>query len=239
MTLKEIVQKYREENDLSQREFAARCGLSNAAISIIEGDKVNPKTGKKTVTSIETCIKLAQGMGMTPGTLIEMLDNDIPLRLDMPNMKIGQPAMEVLDARIKRSLPDNIMPISSMGTHKVPLIGSVAAGQPILATESYDVYIDSPAKADYALRVEGDSMEPTYLDGDVVYIRQVDDVDDGTVAVVLVEDEACLKRVYHIKNGLSLVSENPKYPPMIRQIPVYDSIRILGVVVGYTRMYKA
>ena len=136
------------------------------------------------------------------------------------------------------TLPRDVIPISQLHHQQVPMIGSVAAGEPILADESFDIYVDSPVKADYALRVSGDSMEPTYLDGDMVFIRQTPDVPDGTVAVVLVDDSACLKHVYKIKNGVQLVSNNPAYPPMIRTWPEYDVIRILGVVVGYTRMYK-
>lgn len=135
-------------------------------------------------------------------------------------------------------LPADIIPISQLHRQTIPLIGAVAAGEPILATEDCEVYIDAPVKADYALTVEGDSMSPTFIEGDIIYIRQQDDVDDGTVGVVLCEDSACLKHIYHIKNGLQLVSENPKYPPMIRTWPEYDTIRILGKVVGYTRMYK-
>lgn len=217
MTIGELIRKYREENGLSQREFSVKSGVSNVTISMYEKNGINPKTGKPFSIEYETYAKIADAIGMNIDEMFELLGGDA-----------------MID-----TVPKNLISISRESLKRIPLIGSVAAGQPILATESYDVYIDSPAKADYALRVEGDSMEPTYLDGDVVYIRQVDDVDDGTVAVVLVEDEACLKRVYHIKNGLQLVSENPKYPPMIRQIPAYSSIRILGIVVGYTRMYKA
>lgn len=137
-----------------------------------------------------------------------------------------------------RKIPGDLFRISDLRSQTLPILGSVAAGEPILADETYDVYVDSPVKADYALRVQGDSMEPTYLDGDVVYIRKQDDVIDGTVGVVLCEDSACLKHIYHIQNGLQLVSDNPKYPPMIRVLPEYDSIRILGRVVGFTRMYK-
>jgi repressor LexA len=135
-------------------------------------------------------------------------------------------------------LPTNVMPITAMKKHNIPLIGSVAAGQPITANESVEMYVDSPSEADYALKVQGDSMEPTYLDGDVVFIRKTPDVQDGTIAVVLVDDSACLKHVYKIKNGVQLVSDNPKYPPMIRTWPEYDVIRILGIVVGFMRMYK-
>lgn len=135
-------------------------------------------------------------------------------------------------------LPEGITVINTMQRQRIPLVGSVAAGEPICDPEPWDVCVDTPIKADYALRVKGDSMEPTYLDGDVIYIHQQDDVDDGTVGVVLCEDSACLKHIYHIDNGLQLVSDNPKYPPMIRTWPEYDSILILGRVVGYTRMFK-
>lgn len=132
----------------------------------------------------------------------------------------------------------NLVPIDKMPKYKIPLIGSVAAGTPILADQQYDIYVDSPAQADYALTIEGDSMEPLYLNGDVVYIKEQPDVDDGRVAVVLLDDSAALKRVYHAQDGLLLVSENTKYPPKHASFSEYDNIRILGVVVGFTRMYK-
>lgn len=138
----------------------------------------------------------------------------------------------------RNSIVSNVRPLSDQNMARIPLIGSVAAGVPILADEQYDTYIDGPSKADYALRIDGDSMEPTYLNGDVVYIRKTDDVDDGKVAVVLVDDSATLKHCYHIKDGLNLISENPKYAPMIIKYGEYDTIRILGEVCGFTRMYR-
>ena len=216
MELKEILTNYRKENDLSQREFARRCGLSNSLISILEMGK-NPQTKKKMAPDLDTYRKLANAMGISVQKLFEMLGNS---------------------ERVDISMPREVIPIDQLHRQSVRLIGAVAAGEPILADEEYDIYIDAPAKADYALRVQGDSMEPTYLDGDVIYIHQQDDVDDGTVGVVLCEDSACLKHIYHIDNGLQLVSDNPKYPPMIKTWPEYDPIRILGKVVGYTRMFK-
>lgn len=134
-------------------------------------------------------------------------------------------------------LPTNITRISDMEPHKIPIIGDVAAGIPILAEQECDVYIYSPAKADFALRVDGDSMEPRYQYGDIVYIRQQDDVDDGQVGVVIMDDHAALKMIYHIPGGLNLVSLNARYPPMRVTFDEYDTIRILGIVCGYTRMY--
>ncbi len=70
-------------------------------------------------------------------------------------------------------------------------------------------------------------------DGDLVFIRRQDDVDDGQIAAVIVDDSATLKRVYHVPNGLQLLSENSKYPPMLFTCPDCDSIRILGLAVGF------
>lgn len=102
MTLAEIIINYRQEEKLSQREFATKCGLSNAAISNIEKGKVNPSTGKQTVTSIETLMKIASGMGISLDALFEKMDNNIPLRIDFGNyrQKFHPSVVEMLDRRI-------------------------------------------------------------------------------------------------------------------------------------------
>ena len=130
----------------------------------------------------------------------------------------------------------NLIPIRRV---KIPLLGSIAAGEPIRAEQEYDTYVeaDADARSDYALRVDGDSMEPTILRGDLVFIRQQDDVDDGEIAAVLIDDSATLKRVYHVRNGLTLTSDNlAKYPPRMVTYPEHDTIRILGKAVAYKRM---
>lgn len=135
-------------------------------------------------------------------------------------------------------LPENVQPISELPMHRVPMIGEIAAGQPILCEQDYETVVPGPMGADFALTVRGDSMEPTYITGDIVYLRQQDDVDDGQVAAVIIDDEATLKHVYHIPNGLMLVADNKAYPPRVVTMPDYDNIRILGLVIGYTRMYN-
>ncbi len=136
------------------------------------------------------------------------------------------------------SLPSNVQPVSELHMHRIPMIGEIAAGEPILCIQDYETFVPGPMGADFALTVRGDSMEPTYLTGDIVYLRQQDDVYDGQVAAVIIDDEATLKHVYHIPNGLTLVADNTAYPPRVVTLPEYDSIRILGLVIGYTRMYK-
>lgn len=117
----------------------------------------------------------------------------------------------------------------------IPILGEIAAGVPILAEEDAELILcEESLSCDCALKVRGDSMTGARIhDGDIVFIRLQDDVDDGDIAAVVLNDEATLKRVYHIKNGLQLLSENPKYPPMIFTLDECDSIRILGKAVGF------
>ncbi len=130
-------------------------------------------------------------------------------------------------------LPEAAMKISKK---KLPLLGEIAAGQPIFASEEYEYY--SPVDdcgADFCLRVHGDSMTGAGIkDGDVVFIRKQESIDDGEIAAVLVDDEATLKRVYQAPDSITLVSENPKYKPIVYTKKQAKNIRILGKAVSFT-----
>lgn len=135
-------------------------------------------------------------------------------------------------------LPDGIIPISELHMHKIPLLGSVAAGEPIYGPEFPGIIVESPTDADFALKIKGDSMEPSFMDGDLVFVKQVPDVPhDGCVCVMAIDDEATLKRVYRQKDGVMLISSNPTYSPMFYKC-MEHAIRVLGVPVGFTRMLK-
>ena len=100
---------------------------------------------------------------------------------------------------------------------KIPIIGTIAAGQPILAEEHIEDYIDieSTIEADFCLRVKGDSMINANIDnGDYIFIKQQPDVEDGEIAAVLIEEEATLKRVYKVGNYVQLRAENPSFKPI-------------------------
>ena len=217
MTIGEMIKKFREEHDISQRTMATMCGLSNAMISMYEKNGINPKTGKPFKLEYETYFKLANVMGIDIDEMFEKLGDDALVNL----------------------MPHNLHAIKNMNLKSVPLIGKVAAGEPILAEESHEAVILAPSKADYALEIQGESMMPTFLPGDIIYIRKQPDIDHaGQVAVVLLDDEATVKHVYKQQDGLLLISDNPSYEPMLKKYADYDSIRILGKVCGFTRMYK-
>jgi len=119
---------------------------------------------------------------------------------------------------------------------RVPLLGDIAAGAPIYAEQEYESYVlaDEDIKCDFALRACGDSMINARInDGDIVFIREQPDVDNGEIAAVIIDDCATLKRVYHIPGGLQLISENPRYKPMYYTQDNSDDLHILGKAVAF------
>jgi len=121
----------------------------------------------------------------------------------------------------------------------VPIIGEIACGSPITAEENIEGYADVPegVRADFALICKGDSMEPTFKNGDAVLIRKQPDVENGQIAAVSIDGEATLKHVYHQPDGLMLVAENPAYSPIYARADQDNIIIIHGLAVGYTRLF--
>jgi repressor LexA len=118
----------------------------------------------------------------------------------------------------------------------LPLVGQVAAGQPILAEENIEEYLEVPdviggEDGDYVLRVRGDSMKDAgILEDDFVVVRPADDADDGEIVVALIGDEATVKRFFHEGDHVRLQPENEAMKP-IRT----SEARLLGTVVGVFR----
>lgn len=108
-------------------------------------------------------------------------------------------SMEVMQrARENRPLPEGVKRISEMTPYYIPIVRGVSAGVPLYMEENYGVYVDSPRKADFAVTIEGDAMSPLYLDGDVVYVSQVQNVSDGEVCAAAVDGKCGLYRIYHL-----------------------------------------
>lgn len=217
MTLGEVIKQYRIENRISMDDFAKVSGLSKGYISMLEKNK-NPKTGNPITPSIDTYKNVAKGMHISIEELMNITTNaDVALVHDERNF---------FD---ETTLPGYI-PISK---RKIPLLGTVAAGEPIFADENIEEYlpIDDTIHADFALHVKGNSMIGANIyDGDIVLVRKQNDVDDGQIGIVLKDDEATMKRVYHGKDHLTLIAENPDYPPIICSAETCSFCKILGLV---------
>ena len=120
----------------------------------------------------------------------------------------------------------------------VPIVGNVAAGVPILAEQNIEDHLmlspDIAEEGWFLLKVRGDSMiNAAILDGDLVLVRPKQEASNGQIVVALVEDEATVKR-FHRENGrVSLIAENPAYPPIVP-----DSLSIVGDVRAVIRVIK-
>jgi repressor LexA len=118
----------------------------------------------------------------------------------------------------------------------LPLVGHVAAGQPVLAEENIEDYVQTPAVAGgddgaYLLRIRGESMKNVgILDGDLVVVRQQDTASDGDIVVALVGEEATVKRFFHESDHVRLQPENESMEPIRSR-----EVRIMGKVVGLMR----
>ena len=133
------------------------------------------------------------------------------------------------------STPSNIIPLPEM--RKIPLLGSIACGAPILAEEHIEEYVDIPKhiQADFALTCKGDSMiNARIFDGDIVYIRHQETVENGQIAAVLIENEATLKRVRLFEDHISLEPENPQYRPLVLWGDEMNTVQILGKAIAFT-----
>ncbi len=123
----------------------------------------------------------------------------------------------------------------------VPILGQIAAGQPLLATQQIEDTLPLPkswVRGDevFLLRVSGDSMAPLILPGDLVMVRVQPRVDRGEIAAVLIYDEATVKRVYEEAGGLVLKGDNPTFPPLrFAPAEAAELVQILGKVVGVYR----
>lgn len=119
-------------------------------------------------------------------------------------------------------------------TIRVPRVGTVSCGVPILAVENHDAYDEVPTSihCDFTVMAKGDSMSGARIeDGDIVYIRQQDTCEHGDIVAVLIDNEVVLKRYIENHGTVMLMSENPKYLPII--VNKEDNVRILGKAVGF------
>ncbi len=127
----------------------------------------------------------------------------------------------------------------SGGKYKVlPVIGQIACGNPVFASEEDGgaVYTDADTDADFCLIARGDSMKDARINnGDTVFIKKSDSVNNGEIAAIIIDDEATLKRVYYYPESakLMLISENSNYEPMVFSGTELEKIRIIGKAIAF------
>ena len=128
-----------------------------------------------------------------------------------------------------------------LSKRKIPVVGRIAAGTPILALENIEEHLGIDkhffgAESCFAVQVTGDSMVDAHIqDGDYVIIRVQDQAESGDIVAALIEDDVTLKYFYRTRKQIRLKSANPRYPMLIFKKGDSRSFRILGVMVGLVR----
>lgn len=209
MNTNELLHQQRKRLNLTMKQVADYVGVSEATVSRWESGNI-ANMGRDKIALLSQILKVS------PGVIAgyEQNDNDF--------IALG-----------------NLMPHPKM--KKVPRLGTIACGEPILATENIetDDFVPEDIKCDFTLMCKGDSMINARInDGDVVYIKYQEQVENGEIAACLVEGDfetdATLKRYYKYDDRIILQSENPKYQPFVYVHEEMNKVRIIGKAVGFT-----
>lgn len=201
------LKELRISKNLSQKKLSEELNVSKSSINMYEHGSRRP--------DFDTLEKIADYFNVNIDYLLGK--SDIPDKTDIKKMPEG----------MYRYNP----------THKIPILGKISAGLPLYAEEQLEGYTYTELNSGYeyfALRVRGDSMNAARMqDGDIIIVRRQNTVDDGQIAVVLVDNEdATVKRFY--KNG-SVVTLQPQSTNPVHRPQIYDltktNILILGLVV--------
>lgn len=210
MYIGEIIKEYRTNNNLSQRAFAKRTSLSPSYINTLE--KIyNPKTGKPYSVTTDVALELAKAMFMSIEDLLNILDKQQEFELNSQKKDfLGNPVVSI------------------------PVLGTVKAGYDYLAEENIigtlDISEELSKTGDFfALKVKGDSMAPSIIEGDFVIVKKQDDFENGDIVVAIINgDEATIKKAKKSENSILLQPFNNNYEPAIF---TYEEMKTVPVII--------
>lgn len=203
----DILKNLRKQEGLSQAELADILGISKSAVGMYEQNKRSPH-------SDDLLIRIATHFGVTIDYLKGF--SAVVSAPDFEKFGLGQ-----------------------ISRKSFRMLGKIACGEPIMCEQDYETTVDASQdiQADFCVTAQGDSMiNARILDGDIVFVREQSMVENGEIAVIIVnDDEVTLKRFYYYPENQRVVlqAENPKYQPMVFEGEQLEHIRILGKAVAF------
>lgn len=212
MDIKSYLRQRRKELRLTMKEVADKVGVSESTISRWESGVIANMTR-------ENISSLAKALQISPSVIMGWEDKE----------------KEKTDIF---SIP-GIMPMPKM--KRVPRLGTIACGEPIMAEENFEGFDNIPdfIDCDFSLTCKGDSMiNARIYDGDLVFIKLQPQVENGEIAAVMIDGETTLKRVYLEDNQLILQPENSAYRPFVYVNEQINDVRILGKAVWFASKVK-
>ncbi|MBP3038101.1 helix-turn-helix domain-containing protein [Bacillaceae bacterium Marseille-Q3522] len=199
MKLGDKIKKLRKEKRMTQADLSKKLKVAPTSVSSWERNENNPLMDKITIMSKLFDVPISY-----------FFDSDV----------------------IKEEPAEYIVGVNNADAVDLPIVGRISCGNGVVAFHDVEGYesipVDWVTGGEYFfLRAKGDSMiNARILDGDLLLIRKQEDVENGEIAAILIEEDAVLKRVYKTGNNTILQSENPKYPPIL--LDKSKNIRIIG-----------
>ncbi len=224
-TFGERLKELRLEKDLTQKDLGRVLQLTKNAITMYEKGERTPK--------YEKLEEIADFFNVDMDYLMGKVEFKTKYEWNLTYKSVTEPRSDTPDFDIF-----SIQNISPIETQRFPMLGEIACGEPTFASEEFGVYVSTgkPINADFCLRAKGDSMIGARIfEGDIVFVRKQEMVENGEIAVVLVDDEATLKRVRYdkVSSELLLIPENPAHQTMRFFGEELNRIRIIGKAVAF------
>lgn len=208
MDIGQEIKRLRTERGMTLEQLGNQCGVGKSTVRKWENGMIKDMRRDK----IE---KLANALGVSPSHFFEY----------------GSSSKNSINKI------SNIYPIE---VHRLPMLGEIACGVPKFTNEDRESYVDAgtDVKADFCLKAKGDSMINARIhDGDIVFIRSQDIVENGEIAAVVVnnDSEATLKRFYYYRERSTLIlkPENPAYEDLIFQNEELNEVHVLGKAIAF------
>lgn len=231
--LGKTIKKIRVSRGLTQVQLSKLTGLRQNTIS-------NHENGNRSLDEVDINI-YAQALGVSPKELFEAYqddNNNITTIYNQLNSdrkeKVYNFATEQLNEQNNKIRNINDYIEEEADWYEVKFYGSISAGTGLYLDDEQVETINFssnmvPNGTDFCLKVNGDSMEPTFNNGDYVFIKRETDFRNGTIGAVIVNGEAYLKKIYITDNSIRLVSLNKKYKDIT--VSEDNNLKYVGTVV--------
>lgn len=235
MNVGERMRAIRKQKQMSADELARKIGVSRSTIFRYEkGDieKVPIEIVAKVADALD--IKPEQLMGLKPASIADSVHNIVTRLHPARQEKVYNYA----DNQLKEQQNENIISLDDERQERQPMLlhiaGTVSAGTGEYLPDDDtgdDIPFSGPVPDyDFALRVNGDSMEPMFEDGQIIFVKKCDDCDihSGQIVIADLNGDAYVKKIDIQPDGVRLVSLNPKYKPIL--VGSFDDFAIQGIV---------
>lgn len=238
MKLGEKIKILRKQRKMTMQDLADASDLSKGYISMLEKGE-NPQSKKPIVPSLNTVSNIAESLGFTIEQLLENVDSEV----ELPELSLVSQINKVISQLnndrqttvynfATNQLNEQQVEETSATYHTVEVYSLLSAGTGIVdldPTDTTEIELDGHIpQHDLAFKVRGDSMEPVFENGEIVFVKKTQDIHNGQIIAVQINEEAYIKKVYINNDHMRLVSLNKEYDDIIAN--KNDDIRVVGKV---------